>query len=178
MVEGVAVGEPATFDEWVAERGAALLRTAYLLTGDVGRAEDAVQESLVRVYGRWPRLVAKGNPEPYVRRTLYSACIDGYRRRDRGRSTSDPPEPAPSADHATTADARVVLRAALAQLTERQRAVLVLRFYEDLTEAQAAELLGCSVSTVKSQTRHALQRLRELAPQALAAFRPDHEVRP
>lgn len=170
--------KPATFDAWVAERGAALLRTAYLLTGDVGRAEDAVQESLVRVYGRWERLVAKGNPEPYVRQALYSACIDGYRRRDRGRSTADVPEPASSADHATAADARVVLRAALAQLTGRQRAVLVLRFYEDLTEPQTAELLGCSVSTVKSQTRHALQRLRALAPQALAAFRPEHEVSP
>jgi RNA polymerase sigma-70 factor (sigma-E family) len=159
------------FRAFVAARSAALARTAYLLTGDRHLAEDLLQEALTRVASRWERLAAGGNPEPYVRRVLYTCAVDGWRRK-RPAEVLDgvPRELAGPGDDAETVARRVVLRDALARLTPRQRAVLVLRFYEDRTEVQAADLLGCSVNTVKSQTRHALGRLRELAPELADTF--------
>lgn len=163
----------AGFAAFVHARSAALGRTAYLLTADRHLAEDLLQEALARVAGRWEQVAAAGDPEPYVRRVLYTCAVDGWRRR---RLTEvlgvDPPEVHDPADAGEAATRRLVLRDALARLTPRQRAVLVLRFYEDATEVQTAELLGCSVSTVKSQTRHALGRLRALAPELEDAFRP------
>ncbi|HWG95046.1 MAG TPA: SigE family RNA polymerase sigma factor [Mycobacteriales bacterium] len=159
---------PEGFAAFVAARSGALLRTAVLLTADRHAVEDALQEALVRVASRWDRVVAGGDPEPYVRRALYTSAVDGHRRRRDVPTASLPDAPARADD----ADRRVVLQQALARLTPRQRAVLVLRFYEDRTEVQAADLLGCSVSTVKSQTRHALERLRVLAPELVGAFAP------
>lgn len=150
------------FAAFVAARSPALSRTALLLTGDRHHAEDLLQEALTRVASRWAKVIAGGDPEPYVRRVLYTCAVDGWRRRRPREVLRDAPDaPAPEGDH----DRRLVLQQALARLTPCQRAVLVLRFYEDRTEVQAATVLGCSVSTVKSQTRVALARLRELAPE-------------
>ncbi len=159
----------ASFTAFVGARSAALGRTALLLTGDRHLAEDLLQEALARTAARWEKVVAGGDPEPYVRRVLYTCAVDGWRRK-RLREIVGGTADLPGIDVSEDADRRVVLQAALARLTPRQRAVLVLRFYEDATEVQTAELLGCSVSTVKSQTRHALGRLRVLAPELSTAF--------
>jgi RNA polymerase sigma-70 factor (sigma-E family) len=164
---------PEGFRDFVVARSPALARTAYLLTGDRGLAEDLLQEALTRVASRWSKLCSSGEPEPYVRKVLYHCAVDGWRR----RRLREVPQASPAAQVADTGDTaehttqRVALQAALAKLTPKQRAVLVLRFFEDLTEAQTAATLRCSVSTVKSQTRHALQRLQELSPSLVDAMR-------
>lgn len=159
-------------EEFLDARGSALLRTAHLLTGDRQQGEDLLQEALVRVAPRWRRLRAKEAAEAYVRRTMYSLAVDGWRARaQRPRPTSDaPPDLAAPGDGEVEIAVRLTLEQALQRLTPRQRQVLVLRFYDDLTEVQTADVMRCSVGTVKSQTRHALQRLRELAPELLAAL--------
>jgi len=156
----------ATF---AAARGPALLRLAWLLTADADAAQDLVQDTFARVMPRWATIAAGGDPEPYVRTALRSAWTDRWRRRAvRPDEVREPehgfPDPG-RADVAVegTAD-RLDLDQALRRLTPRQRTVLVLRYYEDLTETQTARALGCSVNTVKSQTRHALGRLRVVAP--------------
>ena len=155
--------------EFVSARGAALSRTAYLLTGDHQAAEDLVQDTYVVLVRRWQK-AGTLDPEAYVRRILYSRFVDGWRRRRlRELPWASPPDVA-GGDEAGTATDRLTLAAALARLTPRQRAVLVLRFYEDFTEVQAAAVLGVSPNTVKSQTRVALQRLRALVPDAVASF--------
>lgn len=164
------------FEAFVRARAAALARTAYLLTGDRQLAEDLLQDALSRLAERWTTVVRRGDPEPYVRRILYTRAIDGWRTRRRRPEVlhSGDAEPWPELrGHGDEADAvarRLVLRDALGRLTPRQRAVLVLRFYEDCTEVQTADLLGCSVNTVKSQTRYALDRLRTLAPELAETF--------
>jgi RNA polymerase sigma-70 factor (sigma-E family) len=156
----------AELREFVSARGAALSRAAYLLTGDSQAAEDLVQETYVVLVRRWKRS-GTVDQEAYVRRILYSRFVDGWRRRRLVELPSATLPEAPGADEAGAANDRVALEGALARLTPRQRAVLVLRFYEDLTEVQAAAVLGISPNTVKSQTRVALQRLRDLAPDAM-----------
>ena len=162
-----------TFRAFVVARRPALLRTAWLLTGSRDDAEDLVQTALVRAARHWPRVLAAGDPEPYVRRVLVTAHVSAWRSASRRVATTTLPDGAADASGAAGPDPddRVVLATALARLTPRQRAVLVLRFYEDLTEAQTAQALGIGVGTVKSQTRHALERLRALAPE-LEAFAP------
>ena len=146
--------------EFVSGRGAALSRAAYLLTGDHQAAEDLVQDTYVVLVRRWQKSGAV-DPEAYVRRILYSRFVDGWRRRRLLELPWASPPDAAGGDEAGTVTDR---------LTPRQRAVLVLRFYEDLTEVQAAAALGISPNTVKSQARVALQRLRELVPDAVASF--------
>lgn len=155
--------------EFVSARGAALSRAAYLLTGDHQAAEDLVQETYVVLVRRWQRS-GTVDPEAYVRRILYSRFVDGWRRRRLVELPSASPPDTPGGDEADAAGDRMTLGGALARLTPKQRAVLVLRFYEDLTETQTAAALGVSASTVKSQTRVALQRLRELVPDVVASF--------
>ena len=155
--------------EFVSARGRALSRAAYLLTGDHQAAEDLVQEAYVVLVRRWQKS-GTVDPEAYVRRILYSRFVDGWRRRRLWELPWASPPDAAGGDEAGTATDRLTLRDALARLTPKQRAVLVLRFYEDLTETQAAAALGISPNTVKSQTRVALQRLRELVPDAVATF--------
>lgn len=152
----------ASFEAYVHARNAALSRIAYLLTGDHHLAEDLVQQTLLRVVGRWERVVRAGDPDAYVRRVLYHQHIDWWRRR---RATQVPGEnPARSApDPSDAVVAAIAVRRALAQIAPRQRAVLVLRYFEDLSEAQTADTLGISVGTVKSQARDGLARLRLLA---------------
>ena len=168
----------AGFTAYVHARSAALGRTAFLLTADRHLAEDLLQEALARVAARWEAVVAGGDPEPYVRRVLYTCAVDGWRRKRLSEVLGQQQVERAADDHSDAAARRLVLRDALAKLTPRQRAVLVLRFYEDATEVQAAHLLGCSVSTVKSQTRHALARLRVLAPELADAFGPRPAARP
>ena len=163
------------FHDFVVARRSGLTRVAYLLTGNQYAAEELVQDALVEAARRWRRLVADGDPEPYVRRIIYTRDIDRWRRvgrRELHRFATV--EAASPVDESAAADSRVVLREALSRLTPHQRAVLVCRFFEDRTEVQTADELGCSVSTVKSQTRHALKRLREVAPELVAGF--DHEL--
>lgn len=168
----VAVDRPS-FDAFVRARGTALVRVAYLLTGDLHDAEDVVQAALAKAAVHWRRI---GEPEAYIRRVIYTQAVSWWkvrRRRNREVLVSAPAEVADRGGGGPAdVDARVVLAAALARLTPKQRAVLVLRFYEDRSESETAQMLGVGLGTVKSQTRHALRRLRELAPE-LAAFATD-----
>ncbi|WP_198954573.1 SigE family RNA polymerase sigma factor [Kineosporia sp. R_H_3] len=158
-----------TLEEFVAARGQALLRLAWMLTADPDAAQDVVQDALARVLPRWSRIAAAGDPEPYVRQAIRSVWVDAWRRSERRPvvvpdALDDLPDgggPDPAVEGTAV---RLAVGEALTRLTPHQRAVLVLRFYEDLTETATADVLGCSVSTVKSQTRHALARLRLLAP--------------
>ena len=146
------------FDEFVATRSPALLRTAYLLTGDHGLAEDLLQTALAKCWFAWGRI--DGPPEPYVRRVLATTYATWWRRRWRGeRPTGELPD---RGDPAATApvDDRDALWRALDTLPRRQRAVVVLRYYEDLSEAETAAALGISTGTVKSQAAKALAALR------------------
>lgn len=163
------------FDAYVRDRWQPLLRTAALLTGDSHAAEDLVQESLVRAARHWHR-VDPGAIDAYVRRVMYTRSVDAWRWR---RHQPDPVDTSgPDHDNRTAAQrdgtdalaTRLTLLDALSRLTPRQRAVLVARFYEDRSEVETARVLGCSVNTVKSQTRHALRRLRALAPELAATF--------
>ena len=154
-----------SFRAYVSGRLAALSRMAYLLCGDRHAAEDLVQVTLARVARHWERVVAGGDPDPYVRRVMVSQHVSLWRRRRRQVHVSEqlPDRAVPDrSDAVTTA---LAVQAALAKLAPRQRAVLVLRYFEDLTEAATAEVLHCSVSTVKSQTRDALAALRVKAPE-------------
>lgn len=159
-------GAYTSFETYVLTRRAALLRTAYLLTGDHADAEDLVQVTLVRVVGRWPRIADR--PDAYVRTVLVRENISRWRRRrwrehsvDQVVDRVDPGSPA-----ADAVEDRELLRAALTALAPRQRAVVVLRYVEDLSEAETAAALGVSVGTVKSQARDALARLRAALPEA------------
>lgn len=179
----MAVADREAFDAYVRERWAPLLRTATLLTGDRHAAEDLVQETLVRAAQHWRR-VDPATADAYVRRILYTRSVDAWRwRRHQPDPVGHPGLDDGSHRHPTSADAapatddRVALADALARLTPRQRAVLVVRFYDDRTEVEAARLLGCSVSTVKSQTRHALERLRTLAPELAPTFGREEATR-
>jgi RNA polymerase sigma-70 factor (sigma-E family) len=171
------VDSDPSFDTYVRARTAALSRVAYLLTGDHHLAKDLVQQTLLRVVGRWARICAAGDPDPYVRRALYHEHISAWRRAGRRPRPAGAPAGSPEAwsDLAVSADpsdavvANVAMRHALAQLGPRQRAVLVLRYFEDLSEAQTAELLGIRVGTVKSRARDGLARLRTLLPSREAA---------
>lgn len=152
-------GSERDFEEFVAARSAALLRTAYLLTGHHQDAEDLVQTALLRAVPKWGKV---REHEPYVRRILVHESVSRWRRR-RWRETSTESLPELSSV-AADLDGRLVLRQALGGLAPRQRAVIVLRYFDDLTETQTAYLLGVSVGTVKSQARDALARLRTLVP--------------
>ena len=148
------------FDEFVHARGAALARTAYLLTGDHHLAEDLVQTALVQAARHWERI--ETSPEAYVRRTMYHQNISWWRRRRFTETTLGAYDaPAPSVDPTV----RLTLEQALRRLTPRQRTLLVLRYFEDLTEVQTAAELGISSGAVKSMSRQALKRLRDLAPE-------------
>jgi len=148
------------FREFVAARSPALLRTAYLLTGDWATAEDLLQTALTKIYLAWRRLGEIEAVEPYARRVLVNTSISWWRRRWHGeRPTEVLPERA-VADRVDEQLERDALWRHVRALPARQRAVLVLRFYEDLSEAQTAAILDISTGTVKSQTSRALSTLR------------------
>lgn len=156
------------FDEFVAGNLDQLLKTAYLITWDAGEAEDLVQECLFKIARRWQRVRGMAQPRAYARRILVNLALDDARGRGRRRSELDGEAAVvegPARDLLVGIETRAELLDALARLTPRQRAVLVLRYFNDLTEAQTAEVLGCSPGTVKSNASRGLARLREaLAP--------------
>lgn len=151
----------ATFEALVDARSTSLLRTAYLLTGDWGTAEDLLQTALAKTWFRWDALRDTHAAEAYVRQVMSRTFATWWRRRWRGEIPTAVLPDQPDHDPYTGVVTRDLLRRALAELPPRQRAIVVLRFYEDLSEAQVAETLGCSVGTVKSTVSRALVRLRQ-----------------
>jgi RNA polymerase sigma-70 factor (sigma-E family) len=157
----------ADFDQFVTATSDALLRTAYLVAWDPVEAEDLVQECLLAVARRWPRVRRMDHPHAYARRVLVNLALDGAQRRSRRRQELAGDDAATlalvpdesSAHRLQAVGVRDELIEALGTLPPRQRAVLVLRYFEDLSEAQVAELLGCSVGTVKSTASRGLTRL-------------------
>jgi RNA polymerase sigma-70 factor (sigma-E family) len=151
----------AEFTAYVAECAVRMRRTAYMLCGDWQRAEDELQSALVKLYLSWNQVRARGALDAFVRTTLVRGLIDEHRRpwrRERPQATlPDRPAAGP-----LPVEDRLAVRDALALVPPRQRAVLVLRFYEDCDVAETARLTGCSEGTVKSQTARGLARLREL----------------
>ncbi|MBB6345561.1 SigE family RNA polymerase sigma factor [Nonomuraea muscovyensis] len=162
-------GFEADFRQFVIDRSAALFRTAYLLTGDRHAAEDLVQSALAKTAARWRDLRDPASIEGYVRRAMYHEQVSWWRRRSRVTevSTGLPPDQAGDG-HADAADLRLVMRAALARLTPRQRTMLVLRYFEDLSETEIARLLGVRVGSVRSQIYRSLDRLKKAAPELSA----------
>ncbi|MEY9862174.1 RNA polymerase sigma-70 factor (sigma-E family) [Catenulispora sp. GAS73] len=162
---GSAVNSPHedSFREFVEGSWHRLLRTAYLLTGDHGAAEDLVQTALMRTYRHWNRIVAYEAPESYVRRVMVNANISAWRRRKAVvHVVAEPPEPTSGAsgDHQDTYALRDELWRAVCAMSPRMRTAFVLRYFEDLTEAEVASVMGCAVGTVKSQIARGLTRLR------------------
>jgi len=161
------------FAEFVSAVTPALSRTAYLLTGDHQLAEDLLQSALANAFRHWSR-IRDGHPEAYLRRTLHHEQVSWWRRRRlHEHLTPDPGGAAQpsSGDLAEATTVRITLIQALATLTPRQRAVIVLRYYEDLTEAETARVLGCTVGSVKRHGHEALVRLRRVAPHLLDGVR-------
>ncbi len=147
------------FEAYVAVAWPRLLRSAWLLTGDWHRAEDLLQTVLARAYGRWSR-ISSGSPDAYLRSMLATTYLTWWRRRWRGEiPTAELPDQ-PGGDEYAASEVRTTLARALASLPRQQRAVLMLRYHADLTEAQTAEVLGIRLGTVKSYTARALAALR------------------
>jgi RNA polymerase sigma-70 factor (sigma-E family) len=171
----VRTEDSAAFADFVSREQAALLRLAVLLTGDRGHAEDLVQTALLKTYRHWRRICAGGAPGPYVRRVLVTSHTSWRRRLMTTEQVVDTlPD---SADlRSAPADPDEDLRAALRALPPRMRTAVVLRYYADLSEEQAATAMGCSASTVNTHTARGLARLRELlgAPVPVPAEREEH----
>lgn len=155
------------FREYVAARQGALFRAALLLTGHREDAEDLLQTALAKLATRWRRVAASGSPDGYVRRILYNQRVSWWRSGVSRREylVDSVPELAHADDPMSSAVMRVAVARALGRLTAKQRAVIVLRFFEDLPEAEISAILGCSIGTVRSQTYRTLERLRVLCPE-------------
>jgi RNA polymerase sigma-70 factor (sigma-E family) len=175
IIAGERVGQALDLDEFdafVRARTPALLRTAYLLTGDQQLAEDLVQTALAKTSLAWRRLQRSDNAEAYVRQVMYHQQVSWWRRRRVAEKLSDAVPETPSESGAEDrAATRLAVHSALMRLTPSQRAVLVLRYFDDQPDSVVADLLGISVGTVKSQTHKALAKLRAVAPE-LAEFHP------
>ncbi|MQY05671.1 SigE family RNA polymerase sigma factor [Actinomadura macrotermitis] len=150
-----------SFTEFVTARSGDLKRLAYVLAGDHHAAEELLQNALAKSAARWRHI--RDNPEGYVRRAMYNEQVSRWRRRGRETAAADLPDP-PQDDRSAEVDLRLLLKQALLTLPPRKRAVLVLRYYEDLPEAEVAAILGCSVGTVRSQCHRAVAQLRERVP--------------
>ena len=175
----VASRDWATFAEYVSARSAALHRAAYLMVGDVGLAQDVVQEALIRTHGAWLRLHAAANAEAYTRKAIATIAIDWSRRKARSvELSSHRPPDRTTPGHADRVDDHTWLWQCLLQLPARQRVAIVLRYYEDLTEAQTAEAMGCAVGTVKSTVSAGMARLRALVGADQVPFQSDEVVAP
>ena len=151
------------FARYVRARQHRLLRAAYLVCGDAHLAEDLLQGALTKLATRWDK-IRHENPDAYVRRILYRDAVSSWRKTRRESLSSLPLIEVPVHDRSSETSQRVDLERALGELTPKQRAVVVLRFFEDRSEVESAEALGVSVGTVKSQTHAALARLRTLLP--------------
>ena len=172
------------FDRFVVDHGDSLLRTAYLVAWDLGEAEDLVQECLLRVARRWSRVRLMEFPIAYARRIMVNLVLDTSNRRTRRRGELAGSSSVECVDYGDPtalqsfrlAEARTDLLSGLGDLPPRQRAVLVLRYFEDLTETQTAEVLGCSIGTVKSTASRAIDRMRQASTRASAQTRiPVHQ---
>jgi len=173
----VASRDWAAFAEYVSARSSALHRAAYLMVGDVGLAQDLVQESLIKTYIAWPRLRDPRNAEAYTRKAIATTAINWYRRRAwSAERPLGPPPDIPTPGHADGIDERTWLWRCLLQLPVRQRVAIVLRYYEDLTEPQTAEAMNCAVGTVKSQVAAGLAKLRTLVSAELLPAEPNEVV--
>jgi RNA polymerase sigma-70 factor (sigma-E family) len=160
--KGAAVtGRPEEFRAFATDRASPLHQIAYLLCGDWHLAHDIVQETLVKAYRHWPRVQQADSPDAYVRRILVNEARDRWRRRDKAlpvaRFAAEPAVP-DSADDLARRDG---LLQALVELPLQQRATVVLRYLEGMTQGETAELLGCSEGTVKSNSSRALSSLRK-----------------
>lgn len=165
------------FTAWVAVALPALLRFGHQLTGDAHRGEELVQTALVKTWSAWGRIEAKDDPGAYVRRVMVNTHLTWWRRVRHEVLSSQPPEPPQrvGADALTQVDSRAVLLDALDHLGPRQRAVIVLRYFEDLSEAEIAAVLECSPGTVKSQASRAMASLRRLMSDDERATHADPE---
>lgn len=169
--------EATAFTEFMSARSATLFRTAYLIVGDHQLAQDLLQESLIKTYIAWPRLRDISKAEAYTRKTIVTTAISWRRRRSfHERPTNLLPDAAvPDPGEAVTTHTSIV--AQLRTLPPRQRAAIVLRYYEDLSEAQTADVMGCSVGAVKSQVSTGLARLRDrMGADFLTALSGDEAV--
>ena len=168
--------EPDGFRQFVVARSPALVRSAWLLTGDLATAEDLVQTALAKVWARWAQVNRQDAPEAYVRRVVMSTFLTWNRRRWRAElALGEVPDTAATNSDLHEVELRVSVARAMQALPKRQRAVMVLRYFEDLTESQVAQALGCSVGTVKSQNAKALRHLRT-HPQLTALFTSSEEA--
>ncbi|MGW0662836.1 SigE family RNA polymerase sigma factor [Streptodolium elevatio] len=152
--------DAAAFQEFVRSRWPRLVRTAYLMTGDYAEAEDVAQTALARAGASWRRIQASERPDAYVRRILVNCNNNRFRRKRPTLVFGDKPLDVPGPDPTHRVDQREALRDALLRLPPRQRAAVVLRYWEDLPEAEVALVMGCSVGTVKSQAARGLDKLR------------------
>jgi RNA polymerase sigma-70 factor (sigma-E family) len=150
----------AGFRDYVASRNRSLLRTAYLLTGNAADAEDLVQSALAKTYLAWDRIQDRNAIDGYVRRAMVNTHISWWRRRRVEEFPTDDLPDQVVADHAGSSDLQETLRKAIDRLPQRMRAAVVLRFYEDMTEAEVADVLGVSLGTVKSTVSRAVAKLR------------------
>lgn len=157
-----STGEPVEFRDFVADRSESLLRAARLLTGDWAMAEDLVQAALLAAWPRWSTLTRPDAPQLYVQRVMLTTYLRWRRRRWNSEvAVGDLPERGEDDNAFEAADVRGSLEPTLATLPPRQRAVVVLRYFLDLSETQTAQVLGCSVGTVKRHCARALARLRQ-----------------
>ncbi|WP_426509580.1 SigE family RNA polymerase sigma factor [Dactylosporangium sp. McL0621] len=163
------------FEAFVQSRAHALLRVAYLLVGDEQLAQDHLQDVLMRMYQRWPRV--QQEPDRYARAALINRTTDHWRRRSRRREASMPDGlTVVAADDTAAMIGRRTVLDALSVLTARQRAVIVLRYLEDLPVAEVAAMLRCSEGAVQSHAGRGLAKLRELLPSLSAALNGDSHV--
>ncbi len=184
--EGVAdtgsdnVAGTLDFEQFVVTRTPDLWRSAYLLTGDAHKAEDLLQTALVKAWRKWPSIARDGAVEAYVRRALVTTYTDWWRRKWNGElPTGDLPEHVSRSGRSESdlADVRRDVLLALNELTRGQRAVIVLRYFDDLTEQQAAAALGCSTGTIKSQAARAMKTLRS-SPKLAASWDDGEQPQP
>lgn len=160
----LGAGEESDIVDFLRSNQHRLSRLAYFLADDEHAAEDLVQETMVRVAVHWRRVRTARDPAAYARRVMVNHARSLARRRPSSREPAVSESWSSHGSHEAAVVDQVTLATALWRLTPRQRAVLYLRFYEDRSVAQTADDLGCSIGTVKSQTRHALMRLQQLNP--------------
>jgi RNA polymerase sigma-70 factor (sigma-E family) len=166
--------DPAAFAEFVAARSSALHRSAYLMVGDRQLAQDLLQEALTKTYVAWPRLRDPGKAEAYTRKAITTTAITWFRRKSwHGERPAEMLPDRGTPGHEDGVARTQWLWAALQELPPRQRAAIVLRFYEDLTEAQTADAMGCAVGTVKSQVSAGLRKLRQRLGDDVELLSPD-----
>jgi RNA polymerase sigma-70 factor (sigma-E family) len=165
-----------SFEQWLAARGPALQRTAHLLTGDAHAAQDLVQTTLAKLYMAWPRISRKGSVDAYARRVLVNEHRSNWRRSVSRRELATAIVPEVAVADPEYDGLHDVVWAFVCSLPPRQRAVVVLRFYEQLTEAEIADLMDISIGTVKSQSSRALAALRQRLPGHPELGRPEEDL--